>query len=313
MGGRANISYKQNPPKSGAYGPRLTITRRIAAQGTYETKMKIEFSIPKLIYGNNLDELTDDDFDSVIQKLHDRLGEMGVEIWPVDLRNAPVSSIHYSKNIPLLDGTSPSYLIGKLAQSDPKKFLDVTKVEYRNGGLVLKWHANSYEVTFYDKLKDYSASKRSSKRSIENDHAKQMGLFVDLNNRQLFELLRMEIRLGSRAKIRQMLKKFGIFEDLRFKALFSSEISQKVLQHYIDEVERARIFLHDKKDPVDLLAELIMHNPTVKPRTHLQMIGLSTVLKDTGIRELKNMYPQVGDAYWYRLLKDLEMDALPLS
>jgi len=81
LGGRANITCKQNPTpnelKQGIYKPRLTITKRINRERNFEIPLKIEFSIPKLLYGNNFDEVTDADFPAVIQKLKTVLKDMG--------------------------------------------------------------------------------------------------------------------------------------------------------------------------------------------------------------------------------------------
>ena len=111
LGGRSNITCKQNPTpnelKNGIYKPRLTVTKRINRAGSFEIPLKIEFSIPKLLYGNNFDELTDTDFPAVIQKLKVVLRKMGVYLFEKNLINAPVSSVHYSKNISLTDYTTP--------------------------------------------------------------------------------------------------------------------------------------------------------------------------------------------------------------
>ena len=73
LGSRSNMTCKQNPTKNelkrGIYKPRLTVTKRMNREHKFEITLKIEFSIPKLIYGNNFDELTDNDFFIVIKKL----------------------------------------------------------------------------------------------------------------------------------------------------------------------------------------------------------------------------------------------------
>src|SRR3989338_4836121 len=66
LGGRSNMVCKQNPTpselKNGIYNPRLTVTKRINRYNSFEVMMKIEFSVPKLLFGNNFDELDDADF-----------------------------------------------------------------------------------------------------------------------------------------------------------------------------------------------------------------------------------------------------------
>src|SRR5258706_10923497 len=82
LGSRSNMVCKQNPTpselKSGIYKPRLTVTKRMNRQHEFEITMKIEFSIPKLLFGNNFDELEDSDFDKVIEILKQKLRDMGV-------------------------------------------------------------------------------------------------------------------------------------------------------------------------------------------------------------------------------------------
>src|SRR5690606_36277460 len=81
-GGRGYKKCSQNPTprelKSGNYKPRLTLTRRVKRDRQYEITLRVEFSIPKLLFGNNFDELESDDlFDTVIV-LQRKLKEMGV-------------------------------------------------------------------------------------------------------------------------------------------------------------------------------------------------------------------------------------------
>lgn len=69
----------QNPTKederNGIYKPRLTYIRRWdGIDGRYT--LKIEFSVPKLLYSNNFDELSDSDFPLVIRALKERLLDM---------------------------------------------------------------------------------------------------------------------------------------------------------------------------------------------------------------------------------------------
>lgn len=93
---------------------------------------------------------------------------MGVMVWEKFLLKAPVSAIHDSKNIPLTDGTTPHYLIGKIKHANISLALDVNKTDYRNDGHSYKWLSNSYEVAFYDKLKDLEMAIRMAKqRNLE--------------------------------------------------------------------------------------------------------------------------------------------------
>jgi len=169
LGGRGYIACKLNPTpnelKRGAYKPRLTATRRFTRKGVFETVLKIEFSIPKLLFGNNFDEATDSDFPFVVQKLKTILKKMGLYVFEKNLVNAPVSAVHFSKNIVLTDYTTPYTYLKELAKININKRLDTNRTDFRNEGHSFKYRANSFEVAFYDKIKDLEKAKISEKRT----------------------------------------------------------------------------------------------------------------------------------------------------
>jgi 6-phosphogluconate dehydrogenase (decarboxylating) len=84
---RGYFKLIQNPTKSelknGIYKPRLTMTKRFNTTGRHEATLAIEFSAPKLLYGNNFDELTENDFTLVVELLQSKLKEMGVHFFDV--------------------------------------------------------------------------------------------------------------------------------------------------------------------------------------------------------------------------------------
>ena len=63
--------------KKGIYRPRMTLIKRMTKNGT-ELPLKIEFSAAKLLYGNNVEEVQESDFDRVIEALIRNMFDMGV-------------------------------------------------------------------------------------------------------------------------------------------------------------------------------------------------------------------------------------------
>ena len=161
----------QNPTinelRQGIYKPRLTVTKRLNRLGGYDIPIKIEFSAPKMLFGNNFDELTDNDFPQLVTKLNTTLREMGVYISEERLANAPVSAIHFSKNIALTDYTLPYTYIKQLTKLNINKKLDTNQTDYRNEGHSFKYRANSFEIAFYDKLKDLQQGMTSEKGRLK--------------------------------------------------------------------------------------------------------------------------------------------------
>lgn len=264
---RGTVS-KQNPTKkelaSGLYKPRLTLLRPLMPLSGAKTMLKIELSLPKLFFGNNFEELTQKQFPDLAQKLCSVLHTMGITTNIETLASASVSGIHFSKNIPLTDGSIAYHYISKIKEANASLSLDINQTDYRNAGHSYRWHSNAYELVFYDKIRDLEQAKKSDKRSMEKDNAIQLHLYDKLHNKKMFEVLRMEARLNNKRKIQQLLKKLDIKAQLTFKGLFKTNIARKVLLHYLDEIEGARPPLLDFKanSIKSLLVALIFNNST---------------------------------------------------
>lgn len=320
FGGRGYITSKQNPTKEelrmGIYRPRLTITNRYNQLTKHcEASLRIELSLSKLLFGNNFDELQDDEFPIVIDLLAKKLIEMGVVVWSEALINAPVSAIHYSKNILLTDGTTPHYYIGKIKEANINLSVDVNQTDFRNDGTSFKWHCNSYEVAFYDKRKDLEKAKVSGKRAIEKDNAIQLSLFDELDTKKPFEVLRIEVRLNKRAKIKQLMKKIGMNDRLTFRDLFSAKRAQAILVYFLDEMEKKRPFYakYQSRSTKDFLADLIIHNPSLSISRIIQLFGLKQALNQVTTRELRLMFGRFHERSWYRLMSEAKNVTLPES
>ncbi|PZP53571.1 MAG: hypothetical protein DI586_10855, partial [Micavibrio aeruginosavorus] len=236
-GGNSLIKSVYNPTKkekAEGYKPRLTLIKRPFTERSQAISLRIEFSAPKLLYGNNFVELKGhDDFQPVLSALHTALAFMGIEVTIEILKSASISAIHYSKNI-LLERETPCFLlIRELEKLDLSSKLDLTQTDFRNSGQMVKYHASTYEIALYDKVKDLQQARSyGDKRSTENDNIYQTDL---LNNLKLPEVLRFEIRLKSR-KLKPLLKQLGQDTKLTFENLFSATLSRSILLHYWNQI-----------------------------------------------------------------------------
>ncbi len=149
------------------YYPRLTITPRSKGKG-FGTKndLRIEFSVPKLIYGNNLKELSIFDESFVYRFLYQRLLEMGVEI-KTSLAKFEVSGFDTAKNIFLSKGYFSFQIIQELNKCTIDRRLDLDNKEYREGtGTTLQFYSKAHSFVIYDKLADLN---KPNKRAIDKD------------------------------------------------------------------------------------------------------------------------------------------------
>jgi len=302
---------KQNPTtkdkKDGLYKPRLSVTRRPLKGLGYQNTLYIEVSLPKLVFSNNFDELTNDDFELVINKLYEVLKSMGVLAYPSKLPQANISSIHYGKNIILEDYTTPYSYIKELKKVDINKIIDVNQTDYRNGGLSYKFHSNLFEFTFYDKIKDLEKSKLSEKRAINKSDYCQLSLldYIDTKERitKPFEVLRLEIRLNNRTKIKQYLKKLKLDNIVTFDYLFNTKMAKLFLLSFYDKIFDQYIPTFETSSIIELVESIKASNPEIKDGKVLELASSQNIINQLGVRELRNM---VNDRTWYRVKNNLK-------
>lgn len=290
----------------GAYFPRLTGYKRKGKGSEWESSIRIEFSVPKLLYDNNLDELEEKDFDRVFDVLKDRLDRMGLIVTKKQLENAPITTVHYSKNIVLTGGYSAQFVIRELHKINLNKRFDLTRARFANDGQSLYGYTEAHSFVLYDKISDLS---RPKKRAIDRDQsAPQLNLFETLKEKQ--EILRFEVRLCHKRKINSLFKQLGFAEKPTFKDVLSVEKAKKVLNHYWTTIiEEGAIGLFSfSLTAKEVLDEVLLTGPPKpKGKQAVYLVGLLQLAKEgNGLRELRSILTKNGmnDRSWYRTAED---------
>jgi len=302
--------------QTGRYFPRLTGYRRKNGKLEWESTLKIEFSAPKLIYENNVDELRENQFEAVAEALRDRLSRMGVIITLENLKNAEVRAVHYSKNIELKNGYTSQYVISELGKINLNKRFDLTRARYMNDGQSLYAYTQAHSLVIYDKVADLI---RGKKRSIDKEQtAKQMSLFEPLAKiEQPREILRIEARLSQKQKLNSLFKQLGFAKDPTFKDVFSVKISKAVLLHYWDTMvaENSVALFAYSLTTKDLLKQVLLARKSAKGKTAIYLTGLLLLAREgSGLRELRTMLAKkTNDRTWYRLVANLREITADLS
>jgi len=286
------------------YYPRVTGI----ARGS-ESTVRMEFSVPKLIFLNNVDELEEKDFKQVIDTLHDRLIEMDIFIAKKDLEQAEVSAIHFGKNI-VLKEYSANYVISQLEKVNLNKKMDLTKTRFMNEGESLQGYANSNSFVFYDKMADL---KKDKKRATDKDKTEYQNSLFDLveqsNNRQ--EILRFEVRLSHKRKMKTVFKKIGFEQQsYSFKDVFTVKLTEKVLTDYWNsKIDKNKYVLFTLNEPAEkILRKIAIARPKAKAKSLIYFSGLIYLAKNTngGLREIRKVISsRTNVRTWYRMVADL--------
>lgn len=302
--------FVKNPTKrdleSGQYFPRLTGYRRGFGQ---DANVRIEFSVPKLLFLNNLDELEEEGFPKVIDALQDRLKTMGVIASKFLLENASVSSIHFSRNIQLQDGYTANHLISEMNKVNLRKSFDIARTRYINDGQSLYAHATSHQLVIYDKVADMGKDK---KRSIDKDQPLyQRNLFSELDKDESLEVIRFEVRLSQKQTMNGVLEKLGYAKNPTFRQVFNAEMSRKVVWHYWQTLikERNLGLFSISQSIKDILRTLYVADKKIKPKQAIYLLGLFMLGRDeNGMRELRSIVAKrkLHERTWYRIAKDMQ-------
>lgn len=303
--------FVRNPKKAekdtGKYFPRLTGYKR---QYSQDANVRIELSLPKLIYLNNLDELEDKDFNNVIDTLQERLKEMGVIISKKDIINSSVSSVHYSKNILLKDGYTCNYLISEMNKVNLRKTFDFARSRYINDGQSLYAHTTSHQLVIYDKILDLKKGERKAIDKEQTLYQRSLFEIIDNDKKELQEILRFEVRLSHKVKMNKVFEELGYNKNPLFKDVFKSEISKKVVNNYWQKLIKERnlgVFTISMTSK-DIIQALYLSNLKMKPKQIIYLLGLYQLARDeNGLRELRTIISKrANDRTWYRVARDMQ-------
>ena len=306
--GSSNRTYL-NPTKSytkiGKYMPRLTLHRRPNKNFGVKYILDIEFSGPKMLYGNNFDELSENDFEKLVKKIQEAVYELtGFRFFKHQIEEAEITAWHPSKNIVFLDYTSSQTILNTISKLDISRIYDLQNTDFRDGHIV-HIHTNSKDIAFYDKLADLRKAKVSEKRSIEKNNAIQLNLLEELSEAEPIEVLRYEIRLVGK---RSVGKAYPDIKDLTFKNLFKDDLCKRVLiDHWKKLTSRVDMLELDIERPYELLQNYLIENQDVTPRTALAATSGLLIISQVGTCKLRNVLEaHYGKQVWGNVKKILK-------
>ncbi|MDO8739999.1 MAG: hypothetical protein Q7J54_00300 [Candidatus Woesearchaeota archaeon] len=310
---KSYTKWIKNMPKqkkeTDLYYPRLTGYKRWNKENVEMPMINIEFSAPKLIFNNNLDEVEEKDFDYVVKTLKKKLLEMGESVEIKNLENADISAFHPSKNIVLSDGYRAYGVLKELGKINLTKKLELTKVNFKNDGKALQMYAINHSIVFYDKLADLNQNK---KKAVDEDQTLyQRSLFEEIKeNQPALEVLRMEIRLSHKQKLNSIMLKLGFPKNPTFREVFRKDVCQKIVRHYWDTIVKGEnLFLFELENgPSQLLADIIRKEPKIKLSKAINLVGLSVLCKDAGIRALRDTTEKhINQRNWYLVSNNIKL------
>lgn len=307
--------YKPNQElkMSGIYLPKFSLYKAVRNNG-YEIFAKVEFSAPKLLFGNNFDELTDSDLILVCKALSGRLRLMGIRVHPLSIRFASVTAIHYGKNIPFTDYTTASQIIRDLSKCDTTIRKRYNQRDFVNNGEALYLHTKTDGLVIYDKKQELQNTRSYTNGRFEDENDCQFYLLDRFNQKPPFEVVRIEARLLKRRAIKTIFTRCGINgNDYKFCDLFSSKVAKAVLLDAFAPFESEQNKLIYCQDASERLAiTLRANNPELSPKDILMIVGCKDLLETSGYRDIRKLLGATS-GQWSRINRTIKNTNMNVS
>ena len=285
--------YTQNfTDAANGHTTKLTAYRRFEDE-KLNHRLHIEVSVPKMLFGNNLQELGEANFGAVVSRLQRILSfNMGIEVSEETIENSIVTKAHFGKNVPLPYPRTSIDAILELQKGDLGKAFEVNHREYKNNGEALYFYTKTRNLIFYDKVKDYQKPKSQATDKEKTSKEKEIVALGLLRHK---EILRFEIRLVGQQSVNSFITKATgkRTERITLRELFNEALCRDaVLYAWKDLTKRPANQLAFKLSvsPEDVLNTLMEQARDRKSNVH----GLNRVLIHFGLFQLIN---QLGAHY----------------
>ena len=258
----------------------------------------ITFSAPKLIFENNLQEISALDGEQIFEILIARLYEVGIRVSAQSIVGAPLSVVHFCKNIPLPREISLRGILAELSKVDMGRAFDTTddlRRTDKNNSKVVHFYSGTREWVFYDKIEDLRKTKGKRMDKQRTEYEKDMPSLLGIDGTEVF---RFEYRLSKAQTIRSEINSlFGKnFRDLvTFGEIFKDGLYKEIICNAWGRVlarPENQLALLDTNDTLTLLLhtldEACKHDTGAHSQNKaLWSYGLAIAIKQHGAKTIR--------------------------
>lgn len=294
------------------YQPKAELYEKINNEKmTLEYVLKIEFSVPKIVYENNLVEIDEKEKDNFISNLQTKIRKCGISVEKTSLENAPVGKIHIGKNIILPNNVLMVNILRELKKTSLGKNYDMTetthtpdsytKTQQKNTSETLQHYCGSKDYAFYDKIKDILNKKGKSVDKEKTPYEKEMVSFYGLENKSVF---RYEYRLNKPQTIKSEINSFYSRDyktQVTLNDLFNEDLWKIILIKSWDRIVKKpenQLVLKFNKEESDIFKQVMIKARNNKADGHslnsaLTSFGLADLAQKYGIKVIKSEFKKI--------------------
>jgi len=280
-------------PKEYGYMPRMSIFEKIDRSTNeiiYDTK--IEVSLPKLVYGNNLQELSECDLNLVCTKIMESFSPFGISLKRDCLIKANVTKLDIGKNFILPQDIYPHEIINTISKTGSGKAYEGARERYSNDGSLARIRSGSREDVFYDKIKDMQKTKS---KAYDKDGKDMEMAFVEEYSLENINVLRYEYRFIRVEPLKSDVNSY-LKRDYKSKILLSDIFNDNLCKFLLRKAwskiytkpDNQTLFKTINIEPIDILNHLIKvacnsSNTVHSQNTAYTSYGLIMAIKDNGV------------------------------
>lgn len=183
----------------------------------------IDLSLPKMLYGHNVFEITEGQLKEVIDVIYIELLRLGIEIDKEELLiTHRISRIDYCKNV-LVKKPIPELIeiLNELEKQRSKRYYHYTPS--------ISYGSKKKRLNIYDKISEVIAKASKNPESVTYKLAKLLEVLQKNYDVQIF---RIEQRLYGKQTLVRELKDILDQKEITFKTLFSEKIASKILSKH---------------------------------------------------------------------------------
>ena len=257
--------------------------------------LKVEFSVPKLLYGNSVLEVVEKDKDRVFTELKAALAKVSIIVEIDSIAKAALTTVHLCKNVFLPRSIKMREILNELGKIDINKVVDVTGKQFKNGSRMLSIYSGVIEHVFYDKISD---SVRPKNKRSDKGHIAPERDFIERYELQKKVLFRYEYRIKKTQTVRREVNEAlgrEALHNVLFKDIFKKGVLEKMtVKAWRSLVERPenQLALFHQTDKLTLLLHILEEAEKKGTGAHsmnaaLISYGLACAIQDHGAKEVR--------------------------
>lgn len=294
------------------YTPEVKYVRYPDYRSGIVNAFTITASLPKLMWGSNVYEVHDCDFNDILGKLVIMIDKLDLpfKINKYRLKQATVRRIDYCKNFCFDGGFSVRSLSEILNKAELRLNSDYGKIQYCRGGELFRQEIKNRRYIIYDKFAEVKATYKKARPAFGERYKSPEEFYrlLEQGHDSGREFIRHELQLTSTKQIKTELKREGLPVRTTFEALFDEKIAGQLLSRYwtklMDSLPPLNGVVSDSLMLLDVLRAIIVVGDDGGPSKSFARLGFKTAVEICGMNAVRDLYRQYFDPKNWGRCKD---------